>query len=133
MRFNGITIPRGATITNAYIQFQADESHSGTTNLSIQGQDIGNAPIFSSSSGNISSRDRTTASVSWNPVSWSTGQDGPGQQTPDIASVIQEIVNRSDWFTGNSLVIIITGTGERTAESYNGTSSGAPLLHVEYH
>jgi hypothetical protein len=133
MRFNGATIPRGATITNAYIQFQADESHSGTTSLTIQGQDIGNAPIFTSSSGNISSRDKTTESVSWNPVSWSTGQAGLNQRTPDIASVIQEIVSRSDWFAGNSLVIIITGTGERTAESYNGTSSGAPLLHVEYH
>jgi hypothetical protein len=133
MRFNGATIPRGATITNAYIQFQADESHSGATYLTIQGQDIGNAPIFTSSSGNISSRARTTASVSWNPAPWSTGQAGAAQQTPDIASVVQEIVSRTDWFEGNSLVIIITGTGERAAESYNGTSSGAPLLHVEYH
>jgi len=132
MRFNGVTIPQDAAIANAYIQFQADESHSGATDLAIQGQDIGNAPIFTSSSGNISSRARTTASVSWNPVPWSTGQAGSAQQTPDIASVIQEIVNRSDWFEGNSLVIIITGTGERVAESYNGTSSGAPLLHVEY-
>jgi hypothetical protein len=30
------------------------------------------------------------------------------------------------------LVIIITGTGERVAESYNGDPNGAPLLHVEY-
>ena len=29
-------------------------------------------------------------------------------------------------------MIIITGSGERTAESYNGKSSAAPLLHVEY-
>jgi hypothetical protein len=58
---------------------------------------------------------------------------GPAQQIPNIVSVIQQIVNRSDWSNGNSLVIIITGTGERVAESYNGSSSGAPLLHVEYH
>ncbi len=62
-----------------------------------------------------------------------SGEAGSDQQTPNIASVIQEIVNHSDWFEGNSLVIIITGTGERVAESYEGTSSGAPLLHVEYH
>jgi len=30
------------------------------------------------------------------------------------------------------MVIIITGSGERTAESYNGSSTGAPLLHVVY-
>jgi|GEM_PF-4025529 len=133
MRFNGATIPQGAAIINAYIQFQVDETNSGATSLTIQGQDIGNAPTFSSSSGNISSRAWTATSVSWDPVPWTrTGEAGPDQQTPDIALVIQEIVNRSDWWSGNSLVIIITGTGERTAESYNGSSSGAPLLHVEY-
>jgi hypothetical protein len=31
------------------------------------------------------------------------------------------------------LVIIVTGTGERTAESYDGNPSAAPLLHVEYY
>jgi len=41
-------------------------------------------------------------------------------------------VNRSGWVSGNSLVLIITGTGTRTAESYNGDAAGAPLLHVEY-
>ncbi|KKM70339.1 hypothetical protein LCGC14_1441740, partial [marine sediment metagenome] len=132
MRFNGATIPQSAAITNAYIQFQADETHSGTTSLTIQGQDIGNAPAFSSSSGNISSRTWTATSVSWEPVPWTTGQAGFNQQTPDIAAVIQEIVSRSDWSSGNSLVIIITGTGERVAESYEGGSSRAPLLHVEY-
>ncbi|NIM60047.1 MAG: hypothetical protein GTO16_14085, partial [Candidatus Aminicenantes bacterium] len=133
MRFNGVTIPQGATITNAYIQFQVDETHSGDTSLTIQGHYTGNAPTFTSTAGNISSRTRTTASVSWEPVPWTTtGQAGPDQQTPDIASVIQEIVNRSDWFEGNSLVIIITGIGERVAESYNGDSAAAPLLHAEY-
>ena len=29
LRFNGFTIPNGATITNAYVQFQADETDSG--------------------------------------------------------------------------------------------------------
>jgi len=132
MRFNGVTIPQGAAITNAYIQFQADETHSGTTSLTIQGQDIDNAPAFTSSSGNISSRART-AFVSWEPGPWTqTGQAGPDQQTPNIASIIQHIVNRQYWSNGNSLVIIITGTGERVAESYDGSPSGAPLLHVEY-
>jgi PKD repeat protein len=133
LRFNGVTIPKGATITYAYVQFQVDESNSGATSLTIQGENADNALTFSSSSGNISSRTRTTASVSWNPVPWTTtGVAGPDQRTPNIASVIQEIVGGNGWSSGNSLVIIITGTGERTAESYDGSSSGAPLLHVEY-
>ena len=34
------------------------------------------------------------------------------QRTPDISSVIQEIVNRSGWTQSNSLAIIISGTGD---------------------
>jgi hypothetical protein len=46
--------------------------------------------------------------------------------------VIQEIVNRPGWTAGNSLVLIVTGTGERVAESFDGEADAAPLLHVEY-
>ena len=41
------------------------------------------------------------------------GEAGPYQQTPDIASVIQEIVDRAGWRSGNSLALIITGTGNK--------------------
>jgi hypothetical protein len=133
MRFTGIDIPQGATISNAYIQFQVDETSTGATSLTVQGEAIGDAPTFASVSGNISSRARTASAVGWTPAPWSTvGESGPDQQTPDISSVIQEVIYRPDWTSGNSIVIIITGTGKRTAESYNGVASAAPLLHVEY-
>ncbi|MCQ3926911.1 MAG: hypothetical protein DPW17_06335 [Candidatus Jettenia sp.] len=134
MRFNGVDIPKNATIINAYIQFKVDEITSEATSLTIQGEDVDNAVTFAAVSMNISSRPRTTAAVSWSPVPWTTvGVSGSDQQTSDISSVIQEIVNRSGWSNGNSLVVIITGTGRRTAESYEGSQSGAPLLHVVYH
>ena len=133
MRFNGIDIPQGATILNAYVQFQVDETNSGSVLVEIRGQDDDNATTFTSSDGNITSRPTTAASVSWAPPTWtSVGAAGPGQRTPDLKDIIQEIVNRTGWAANNSLVIIITGSGERTAESYNGKSSAAPLLHVEY-
>jgi hypothetical protein len=133
MRFNGINIPHGASIVNAYIQFQVDETPSASTDLTIEGEDVDDAATFTNSSGNISSRFTTSASIGWSPVPWSSvGDAGPDQQTPNIASVVEEIVGRDNWISGNSLVIIITGTGERVAESYNGNSSAAPLLHVEY-
>ena len=133
MRFNTVEIPGGATIVNASIQFQVDETPSGTTSLNIQAQAADNPPTFSTSNGDISSRTRTAAAVSWSPPAWPTkGVAGPDQRTPSIAAVIQEVVDRPGWASGNSLVIIITGTGERVAESYNGDQNGAPLLHVEY-
>ncbi|MDN3511516.1 MAG: hypothetical protein NG784_09450, partial [Candidatus Jettenia sp.] len=134
IRFHGVDIPKNAAITNAYIQFKVDEVTSEATSLTIQGENVDNAVTFAAVSRNISLRPRTTAAVSWSPVPWTTvGVSGSDQQTSDISSVIQEIVNRSGWSNGNSLVVIITGTGRRMAESYEGSQSGAPLLHVVYH
>jgi hypothetical protein len=134
MRFNGINIPPGAIITNAYIQFQVEGTNTVATSLTIQGEDADNAATFISSSWNISSRPRTAAAVSWSPPPWNTiGEAGLDQRTPDIASVIQEFINRPGWMQNNSLAIIISGTGERVAESYDGDQAGAPLLHVEYY
>ena len=133
MRFNGVTIPHGAAISNAYVQFQVDEADTEATSLTIRGDSTDNAATFTTATGNISSRRRTASAVSWSPVPWSTvGAAGPDQRTPNIAAIIQEIVNRAGWSSGNSLAIIITGTGHRTAESFNGLAAAAPLLHVDY-
>ena len=133
IRFVGVNIPQGATIINASVQFQVDETSTEAASLMIEGEDIEDAPAFTSSEYDISSRTRTLAGVPWSPLEWMiVGQSGPDQQTPDISSIIQEIVNRPGWVSGNSLVVIITGTGGRVAESYEGDQGGAPLLHVEY-
>ena len=66
--------------------------------------------------------------MSWPTIDVATAD----QRTPEIKTVIQEIVDRPDWASGHSLVVIITGTGKRTAEAYNGVLVAAPLLHIEY-
>ncbi len=131
MRFTGITIPAGASITNAYIQFQADEVDTGSAALVVRGEATDNALTYSGTNNNITSRAQTTASVPWTPVSWNAiGDAGVAQRTPDLTAVIQEIVNRSGWTSGNALALMVTGSGKRVAESYEGST--APLLHVEY-
>ncbi len=133
MRFLGVAIPPAATITKAYLQFQVDQAVSIPTALIVEGEAADNPATFAATSFNISSRPRTTAAVSWAPPPWPTvGQAGPDQQTPDLAPVIQEIVGRPGWASGNAMVLMVRGTGKRVAESYNGLPAGAPLLHVEY-
>ncbi len=133
MRFPNVTVPRGAAITKAWIQFTVDEAQSETTSLLIRGQATANAPTFTTATFNLSSRAKTGAGVPWSPAAWSTiGQAGPAQQTPDLKDVVQEIVNLSGWSSGNPLVILITGTGHRTADSYDGSRTTQPLLHIEY-
>ena len=133
LRFPGINIPVGAVINNAYIQFYADEILSVPTDLTIHGEAIDDAPAFANSLHNISARLRTTAAVSWTPAPWiSKDVAGPDQRTPNLAPVIQEIMNRPGWSGGNALALIITGTGERAAKSYDGDPSGAPSLYISF-
>ena len=131
VRFSAISIPRGATITNAYVQFETDETGSAAASLVVRGQAADNATTFTTARLNISSRARTAAAVPWAPAAWPTVQvAGPAQRTPDLSPIIAEITGRSGWASGNALALIITGTGRRTAESFNGTR--APVLHIEY-
>jgi hypothetical protein len=135
LRFTGITIPQGAIITSAYLQFQTDEVGTATTALSIRGEATNDAATFSSTANNISSRAATGASVAWTPAAWSTvGEAGLAQRTPDLSAIVQEIVNRSGWTgsTTSDMAFIITGTGRRTAESFESGAATAPLLHIEY-
>lgn len=133
LRFRGVYIPQGVSITRAFLQFQVDEVTSTPTSLTIHGQAADNGLNFSSTSWDISSRSRTVNEILWDPPAWPTaGAAGPDQRSPDISSVIQEIIDRPGWSSGNSLVIIITGSGKRVAEAYEGQPEAAPLLHVEY-
>jgi hypothetical protein len=131
LRFPNVTIPRGTTITRAYVQFEAKEAQSEATALTIQAQAADNAATFAATTGNVSSRSRTAAAVSWTPVAWAVGEVGPNQRTPDLSAVVQEVVNRAGWASGNALALVVTGSGHRTAWSFEGKPAGAALLHVE--
>ncbi len=131
LRFTGVNIPQGATITNAYIEFETDEVSNGTANFEIFGEDVDYAPAFSNASYDVSNRLTVPNSVLWSNVENWSAVDAT-HQTPNIAAVIQDIVDRGGWNSGNPLVIMITGAGTRTAEAYDGESSAAPLLHIEY-
>jgi hypothetical protein len=133
LRFQGVAIPRGAAIQAAYVQFQTDETDTKSTTLVVQGQAADNAAAFSTTPGDISSRARTSAAFSWSPLAWRlNGERGERQRTADLRSVIQEITSRAGWSSGNALVLIVTGTGLRVARSFESSSGGAALLHVDY-
>jgi len=133
LRFNDIPIQQGTNIVGAHIQFTTDETNTGSTSLTIQGDNVDHSDVFNNSNQNISSRQKTVASVSWNPPNWDiVGQAGSAQRTPDISNIIQEIIDRQGYSAGNSITLIIDGNGERTAESFDGSSTQAPQLCIDY-
>ncbi|KPK34155.1 MAG: hypothetical protein AMJ65_18755 [Phycisphaerae bacterium SG8_4] len=140
-RWTGVPVPMGATITEAWVQFSADSvgsaQHNADVSLIISGELSGNPTTFSSAAGDISARSTTTASVVWDVPQWTTvhGQ-GPEERTPDISSVIQEIVNQNVW--AGTIVLTFRDNpakpsqGTREAESFDGDAPEAPLLHISY-
>ncbi|NQV33290.1 MAG: discoidin domain-containing protein [Phycisphaeraceae bacterium] len=141
-RWTGIAIPKGATITEAWVQFSADDVdndyHAADVSLVITGQMPSSEPAtFTVNLNDMSDRPATTASVVWDVGQWmETHAMGPDERTPDITSIIQEIVNHDGW--GGTVVLMFAdnpaspSTGTREAESFDGTASEAPLLHISY-
>ena len=131
LRFPGVNVPKSAQVTAASIQFQTDEVSTDAASLTIQAQAADNPGTFTATSRNVSSRARTAAAVTWVPPTWPTaGARGAAQRTTDLTQVTQEVVNRAGWAPGNAMVFVLTGTGRRTAEAFEGT--GAPTLEVTY-
>lgn len=136
LRFGDLHIPQGATITNAYIRFTSEAFNSTATDLTFSGELTANSTTFTSGSGDLSSRTKTSASVLWD-----TDNDWPisGEtiSSIDISSVVQEIVNQAGWCGSNALNIFVNGvstsTGSaRLATSFEDGSGLGPKLVVEY-
>jgi hypothetical protein len=134
LRFTNITVPSGATISNAYIQFQVDEVTTATpVNLTVRGELSPNPGTFTTATNNVSSRPNTAASVPWTVPTWPTvGARGVDQRTPEIKAILQEIIGQAGWASGNAMAFKITGTGKRTAEAFESGAAIAASLHIEY-
>lgn len=130
VRFNGIDVPQGAAISSAYIEFTSEANKTGSYSITIEGVDVNNASTFSNSQ-NLNSLNRTSEDATWvGSNAWSTDET---YNTPSLALVVQEIVDRGGWSSGNSMAFILdANSGDRDAYSYDGSSSKAPRLVIEY-
>ena len=131
LRFRGVEVPYGAFVTGAYIEFETDEAFGGETSLVIRIEDSDDAGAFTPAVNDVGSRLYAVTEVPWENVeAWSVVNEK--HQTPDLSSLVQSVVDRAGWNSGGSLVFAISGSGLRTAESYEGEPAAAALLHIEY-
>ncbi|MDO6461387.1 PilC/PilY family type IV pilus protein [Granulosicoccaceae sp. 1_MG-2023] len=130
LRFDNLRIPQGATITSASLEFTSTESNSADTTATIRAQASDDAPTFTSSNGNLSSRSLTSASVDWDVDVWEYADET--YQSVDISPVLQEVVDRDGWCGGNAIALILEGSGLREAVSYDQDPNSAPVLKLEY-
>ncbi|MEM8669400.1 MAG: PQQ-binding-like beta-propeller repeat protein [Planctomycetota bacterium] len=131
VRFTDIQLMPGAKIKKAYVQFTCDEVGSDPTSLMIAGELVEDSAAFESTSHDISSRTRTQNEMAWQPPAWrKSGESGKAQRTPDLSSILQEIVDQPGWELGNALSFLINGSGKRTAVASRGPSEKSARLVV---
>ena len=134
LRFQNITIPAGSDILSAVLTIDVslyETTSQSYIQLVIKGDDSGNSIVWASDD-RPSQREKTTASVNWDIAS-------PDEDSPDIATVIEEIIRRGDWESGNALSLIIEErnnvNGNRiqfvTAEG-DPTYGSQPVLAVQW-
>ena len=132
LRWTGLELDQNAVINQAYIQFTVDKDNNiDPCILTIHGELSTNASTFAKTENNISDRNMTNASVSWTPPEWEENEDsGPAQQTPDISTIIQEIISQEDFGPESPIVLIISGEGLRQAISFDEDEDTAAELCV---
>jgi len=144
IRFQNVDVPQGRTITSAYIQFTAHDSQVASYNTAIS---VGIAGIAADNPGDFEGATQnnindvidgslTAADVQWDIPTWSAAfQSDNNTTTPDIKSIVQEIVSRPGWQSGNAMVfgfVWLNGGGFREACSYAESPAKAAVLHIEF-
>jgi hypothetical protein len=118
MRFVNIAIPKGATIDSAFVIVHSHEGKStdDIADITIVGEDVGFAETYDLNN-LITARTQTSASINWLvDEEWLIWEP---YRTPDLKNIVQEIIDRSDWQTGNPLNFIFLGKdqGPSTVEN----------------
>lgn len=147
MTFRSVAIPKNVTINKAFVRFTAK---AGTLNVHVIANDedsvktmiFGNYVDDSSPPTDITSytdKVLTSNCQEWqNITNWT---DEVTYDTPDISCIIQEIVDRSGWISGNDISIYVQnnfGTEfenddiGRRAYDYGTDNAKAPQLFVYY-
>lgn len=135
IRFLNVTIPQGSTITAAFVRLSARHSSSTTTvNANVYFNNVDDA-VAPTSIGEVDALALTSA-IAWNNLaSWTVVND---YDTPSLTSILQSVVNRGGWGSGQALQVVIKDNGSsasanRSASSFDFSSGSYKAeLHVTW-
>jgi hypothetical protein len=136
VRFTGGTIPVGATITEAHLTLKAtglSGSIPALTVVGVLGDNLA-APTTRSGANALAA---TTAAVPWTPSAWVSATS---YDSPDLKTVLQEIVNQGTWTSGDSILLLVTvprgdsfaAANAASFRSYDNTPADAAKLTINY-
>lgn len=138
MQFGGLNIPKGATVTAAFVTMVAGTQNSyntGTPTWQVQIEDpndSANSKDFTQAT--ILSRSFLSGTQVYQPAVWTTGTS----YTMDVTNLVNNAVNTSNWCGGQNITLRVDDISASTAMSrvaysseYNSGAS-APTLTVYF-
>lgn len=136
LRFANVTIPRGAHIEEAHVEFTVDGTYQNNVNVAFFGESTDDAQTFSSTD-KPSDRPLTAVSIPWAIPSTDVWLSGQTRTSPDLTEIVQEIIDRPGWSSDNALAIIMQGassggwfSGHRRVFAYDRYSSSQQAAHL---
>ena len=104
-RFLNVTIPNastGAIVTNAVLSLRVNDSSIDSWDHTVRCEDVDDAATFTTTNNDISNRSVTDANVNWSV----TDSGAVVVNSPNLAALVNEVIARPGWVSGNDLVFI---------------------------
>lgn len=138
MSWDNVTIPSGATITSATVElFMKWINGTGSILTRMQGFDVDDVAVFNATTGRPSQIAQTTALVDRTYTNASDWVDETYLSCDDASAIIQEIVDRAGWASGNALGVVIKNNGSASGDrwmfqDYGRSSGDAAKITIVY-
>ena len=131
-RFENFDIPQGAKILGAKLETFCGHYSSNAITIRYMGQASDNAEPFSESPYDLSNRPVTWSGIIDSPEPW---QRMAWNASPDLSSILEEIVDRPGWKSGNALALFAVNEaskGKRVVYTCDQTAYYGARLIVTY-
>jgi len=136
LRFKNLSVPAGAVIDSASIEFEVDVKSHGALSLTFEGEAADSAPSLVADHFWISNRPVLSDPIVWNISSAENWDENTKVATPDLSDHVQKIVNRTGWQMNNNLAFIIRKNGNsdnrRIFDTFDGELPAAAKLRITY-
>ena len=125
------TLPQGCVIDSATMQIYVYSTSTDDADVDICGEDVDSAPAYNSGL-HLTSRTKTSASVTWTQTGLGIGW----KTSPELKTIIQELVDRPGWSSGNYIGLMFFGRSGYSLRYYSFDQAGnehGPKLDITYH
>ena len=130
LRFRDVRVPQGVTVLSSFVRVRPALLGLDPAQWTVFGDLSDPHQPFTGELGGLSSRPRTESSAIWDVFAWT----GLGFQvgSPDLSIVMEEVLQRPEWDPGGSIGLLVSGTGQRAAHSFDGAAASGAELWVAF-